>query len=70
MTNGSSMKVKSVAECSHWSILQYFWPALSIDRSEKKQHFFVFFEWPLKTGFTVYAILEDLGARLSNADDS
>ena len=29
MTNGSLMKVKSIAECSHWSILQYFWPALS-----------------------------------------
>ena len=24
MTNGSFMKVKSIAECSHWSILQYF----------------------------------------------
>ena len=23
------MKVESIAECSHWSILQYFWPALS-----------------------------------------
>ena len=23
MTNGSLMKVKSIAECSHWSILQY-----------------------------------------------
>ena len=23
------MKVKSIAECSPWSILQYFWPALS-----------------------------------------
>ena len=27
MTNGSLMKVESIAEC--WSILQYFWPALS-----------------------------------------
>ena len=24
MTNGSLMKVKSIAECSTWSILQYF----------------------------------------------
>ena len=24
MTNGSSMKDESIAECSHWSILQYF----------------------------------------------
>ena len=29
MTNGSLMKVESIAECSLWSILQYFWPALS-----------------------------------------
>ena len=31
MTNGSLMKVDSVAECSSWkrSILQYFRPALS-----------------------------------------
>ena len=28
-TNGSLMKVESIAECSPWSILQYFWPALS-----------------------------------------
>ena len=27
MTNGSLMKVKSIAEFSPWSILQYFWPA-------------------------------------------
>ena len=24
MTNGSLMKIESIAECSHWSILQYF----------------------------------------------
>ena len=34
MTNGSLMKVESIAECSHWSILQYFWPALSDNLSE------------------------------------
>ena len=28
MTNGSLMKVESIAECSPWSILQYFQPAL------------------------------------------
>ena len=33
MTNGSLMKVESIAECSHWSILQYFWPVLSDKRS-------------------------------------
>ena len=35
MTNGSIMKVKSIAECSSQSILQYFWPALSDYRSWK-----------------------------------
>ena len=34
MTNGSLMKVKSIAECS-WSILQYFWHALSDNWSWK-----------------------------------
>ena len=29
MTNGSLMKVKSIAECPKGSILQYVWPALS-----------------------------------------
>ena len=29
MTDGSSMKVESIAECSPWSILQYFLPVLS-----------------------------------------
>ena len=29
MINGSLIKVKSIAECSKGSILQYFWPALS-----------------------------------------
>ena len=24
------MQVKSIAECSPWGILQYFWPALSV----------------------------------------
>ena len=27
--NGSLMKVEGIAECSPWSFLQYFWPALS-----------------------------------------
>ena len=38
-TNGSLMKVESIAECSlrmlSWSILQYFWPALSDNQSWK-----------------------------------
>ena len=36
MANGSLMKVESVAECSPWSILQYFWPELSDDRLENQ----------------------------------
>ena len=35
MTNGSLIKVESIAECSPWSILQYFWPALSNNWSWK-----------------------------------
>ena len=35
MTNGCFMKVKSIAECSPSSILQYFWPSLSDNRSWK-----------------------------------
>ena len=35
MTHGSLMKVESIAECSPWSILQYFWPALSDNWSWK-----------------------------------
>ena len=35
MTTGSLMKVESIAECSTWSILQYFWPALSDNWSWK-----------------------------------
>ena len=33
MTKGSLMKVKSIAECSLWGILQYFLPALSNNQS-------------------------------------
>ena len=35
MKNGSLMKVESIAECSPWSILQYFWPTLSDNRNWK-----------------------------------
>ena len=35
VVNGSLMKVERIAECSPWSILQYFWPALSDKRSWK-----------------------------------
>ena len=33
MANGSLMKVERNAECSKGSILQYFWPALSDNKS-------------------------------------
>ena len=33
MTNGSLVKVKSIAEWSPWSILQYFLPALNDNQS-------------------------------------
>ena len=36
VANGSLMKVENIAECSPWSTLQYFWPALSDDRSWKQ----------------------------------
>ena len=42
MENGSLMKVESIAECSPWSILQYFWPALSNNQYSENQ-FLVFF---------------------------
>ena len=34
MTNGSLMKVESNAECAPWSILHYFWSALSDNWSQ------------------------------------
>ena len=47
MTNYTLMKVKSIAECSKGSILQYFRPSSS---------FFALsiFEWLFYTGFTVH----------------
>ena len=41
MTTGNLMEVKSIAECSLWSILQYFWPPLSNN-------------WSLKTIFGLF----------------
>ena len=35
MEIGSLMKFESIAECSTWSILQYFWPAFSYNWSWK-----------------------------------
>ena len=67
MTNGSLMKVESIAECSPWSILQYFWPALRNSWSWKPI-FGLFY-----TGFTVLSpfwthTLDYLG-HLSNSVD-
>ena len=52
MTNDSLMKVKNIAECSPWSILQYFWPALS-DNWSWKQIFLVFLRVAVLHRFTV-----------------
>ena len=51
-TNYLLMQVKSIAECSKGSILQYFWPSLSYHLSFK---IFILsiFEWLFYTGFTV-----------------
>ena len=46
ITNDSLMKDERIAEYSPWSILQYFLTSI-------KQYLVFFFEWPLKTGFTV-----------------
>ena len=55
MTIGSLMKVKSIAECSKRSILQYFWPALR-DNWSWKAIFPSFWEWPFYSGFTVLTL--------------
>ena len=44
------MKVKNIAECSPWSIQQYFWPALS-DNWSWEPIFDLFY-----TGFTVFIL--------------
>ena len=44
MTNGSLMKVNSIAECPPWSILQYVWPSLSDNWSWKP--IYGLWEWP------------------------
>ena len=52
MTTGSLMKVESIAECSLWSILQYFdlhYGIIGLDN----QFSGVFLEWPFYTGLTV-----------------
>ena len=51
-TNYRLMQVKSIAECSPWSILQYFRPSLSYSLS-LKTFVFSIFEWSFYTGYTV-----------------
>ena len=51
-TDSLLMQVKSIAECSLWGIPQYFQLALS-DIGLEKTQVLIFFEWPLKTGFSV-----------------
>ena len=46
------MQVKSIAECSKGSILQYFRPSLCYHLSLRSA--LSNFEWLLKTGFTVF----------------
>ena len=47
------MQVKSIAECSKGSILQYFRPSLSYNFLINKIFVLSIFERLLKTGFTV-----------------
>ena len=54
MTNCSLMKVECIAECSLWSILQYFWPALNDNWSWKQ--FVVFFRVAVLQRFYCTAI--------------
>ena len=52
------MQVKSIAECSNESILQYFRPLLSFHLTLRSFVLSVF-EWQLKTGFTVFFFYVD-----------
>ena len=48
------MQVKSIAECSKGSNLQYLWPSFSYHLSLRSL-FCLFYEWPFYTNFTVVA---------------
>ena len=52
-TNYHLMQVKSTAECSKGSILQYFPFDLHLATNCYLDLFCLFFEWPFYTGFTV-----------------
>ena len=49
------MQVKSIAECSKGSILQYFLLSLSYHKSLRSSVVLSIFEWPVKTGIAVYS---------------
>ena len=51
-TNYRLMHLKSIAECSPWSILRYFRPSLSYHLSLRSL-FLSILEWPFYTSFTV-----------------
>ena len=61
------MKFESIAECSTWSILQYFLPALSDNWSWKRILGVLgcFWEWSFYTGFTVYSLFQVMGSKMS-----
>ena len=66
MTNGSNslMKVEGIAECSPWSIQQYFWPALS-DNWSSKPILRSFREWLFYTDFyCIFSYLQMSDERL------
>ena len=64
--NGSWMKVESIAECSPWSILQYFWPALSDNWAWK--HFFFFLRVAVLDRFYCIKHLQCVIALYSKSD--
>ena len=58
--NGSLMRVESMTESSPWSILQYFWPALSDNRYWKPKFWCVFLSGRLRQvllySFSMYGL--------------
>ena len=64
MINGSLMKVKSIAECSKGSILQYFWPALSNNWSWKPS--FRLFESSRFTQVLLYIVFPFIDSLFGN----
>ena len=65
MTNYRLMQVKRIARCSHWSILQIL---LTFIRLPFVIKIFVLsiFEWPLRTGFTVFTMPNGLSKQVRN----